>query len=50
MVKRTADGGNTDDDKDINDVVDDNNLTRMGGQRQAGSFGALRHPSEATIN
>ena len=30
---RTVDGGNADNDKDNNDVIDDDNLTRMIGSQ-----------------
>jgi hypothetical protein len=36
-VKRTADGGNANNDKDNNDVVNDNNLMRMIGSQWAAS-------------
>ena len=37
MVKRTADGGNTNDNKDNNDVVNNDNLTMMIGSGWAAS-------------
>ena len=55
-VKRTADGGNADANKENNDVVKDNNLTRMIGSQWAasGRVEALErcatHPRQQSTN